>query len=55
MLLITIHSKHGLLKHDFGQIKKCLVSGNPTDPTFLRPTLKFFGISENFSSVYGVF
>ena len=26
---------------DLGQ-KKCLVSGNPTDPTFFGPTLNFF-------------
>ena len=34
--------------------KKCLVSGNPTDPTFLGSTLNFFGTSENFS-VFRVF
>ena len=28
--------------------KKCLVSGNPTDPTFLGPTLNFFEMPENF-------
>ena len=28
--------------------KKCLVYGNPTDPTFLGPTLNFFETSENF-------
>ena len=35
--------------------RKCLVSGNPTDPTFLGPTLNFFGTSENFSSIFRVF
>ena len=35
--------------------KKCLVSGNPTDPIFLGPTLNFLGTSENFSSIYRVF
>ena len=28
--------------------KKCLISGNPSDPTFLGPTLNVFGTSENF-------
>ena len=31
-----------------GQKKNGLVSGNPTDPTFLGPTLNFFETSENF-------
>ena len=35
--------------------KKNLVSGNPTDPTFLGPTLNFLGTSENFSSIFRVF
>ena len=35
--------------------KNCLVSGNPTSPTFLRPTWNVFGTSENFSSVFRVF
>ena len=37
------------------QKKKCRVSGNPIDPTFLGPTLKHFGTSENFSSIFRVF
>ena len=32
--------------------KKCLVSGNPTDPTFWGPTLNFFVTSEKFSSTF---
>ena len=32
--------------------KKCPVSGNPTDPTFLGPTLNFFETSENFFSIF---
>ena len=35
--------------------KNCLVSGNPTGPSFLGPTLNFLGTSENFSSIYRVF
>ena len=35
--------------------KKSLVSGNPTDPTFLGPTQIFFGTSENFSCIFRVF
>ena len=36
--------------------KICLVSRNPTDPTFLRPTLFLGGgTSENFSSISRVF
>ena len=34
--------------------KNCLISGNPTGPTFLGP-LNCFGTSENFSSIYRVF
>ena len=30
-------------------------SGNPTDPTILGPTLKCFGTSENYSSIFMVF
>ena len=33
----------------------CLVSGNTTEPTFLGPTVKCFGTSENFSSIFRVF
>ena len=32
--------------------KNCLVSGNPTDPTFLGPTLNFFETSENLFSIF---
>ena len=38
----------------YGPPKKCLVSGNPTDPTFLGPTLNFLGTSENFSSIFSL-
>ena len=37
------------------QKNKCLVSGNPTDPTFLGPILNCFGTSENFSLILGYF
>ena len=38
-----------------GPKKKCLVSRNPTDSTFLGPTPIIFGTSENFSSIFRVF
>ena len=38
-----------------GKKDKCLVSGNPTDPTFMGPTLNFFETSEIFSSIFRVF
>ena len=37
------------------QKKICFVSGNSTDLTFLGPTLKKFGTSDNFSSFFRVF
>ena len=42
-------------RESIGPEKKCLVPGNPTDPTFLGPALNFYGTSENFSSVFRVF
>ena len=38
-----------------GQNKKCHVSGNPTDPTFLGPTLNFFLDILDFFSNFRVF
>ena len=35
--------------------KKCLVSGNPTDPTFLGPTQKCFETYEIFFCIFRVF
>ena len=35
--------------------KIVFVPGNPTDPTFLGPTLKMFGTSGNFSLIFKVF
>ena len=35
--------------------KKCLVSGNPTDPTFLGPTPNFFETFEIFFCIFRVF
>ena len=56
---------HVHLKNEFTEDGKChnlmmhhllsFVSGNLTDPTFLGPTLNYFGTSENFSSIFRVF
>ena len=35
--------------------KKLFCFRNPTDPTFLEPTLYVFETSENFSSIFRVF
>ena len=35
--------------------KKILVSGNPTDSNYFGSTLKHFGTSETFSSIFRVF
>ena len=40
---------------DKAKKKRCLVSGNPTDPTFKGPTRNFLGTSENFSSIFRIF
>ena len=39
-------------RHDGKAKKKCLVSGNPTDPTFLGSTLNVFETSENCFTIF---
>ena len=41
--------------HKLRQKKKCLISGNPTDPTFLGPTLNFLGHLRIFLLFLGYF
>ena len=47
--------QYGVLNFKFRKKKKCLVSGNPTDPTFLVPTQFFFETFEIFSLFLGYF
>ena len=41
-------------RFDRGQKKKCLVSGNPTDPTFLKPTLFFVDVLDLLLYFWGI-